>query len=158
MKIIDNFLDQKDFKAIQSLVLSYTFTWNFSIVDVRSESINDYHLSHVFTPEDQFIQATFPFIDKIKPEKILKIKANLQPRTSTNIVQSFHTDFPPEWNNRTGIFYLNTCDGYTLFSDETKVESVENRFVEFDGCIEHTGVTCTDAPGRFVINFNWYES
>jgi hypothetical protein len=52
---------------------------------------------------------------------------------------------------------LNTCNGYTLFADETKVESIENRFVMFDGHLEHTGVTCSDEPARFVINFNWYE-
>lgn len=158
MKVTDNFLPSEDFKAIQSLILSDIFTWNFSVVDIRSDEINDFHFSHVFTPEDQFFKATFPFIDIIKPQKIIKVKANLQPRTEKNIVQSFHTDFPPEWNHKTGIFYVNTCDGYTLFSDGTKVESVENRFVEFDGCEEHTGVTCTDQPGRFVINFNWYES
>ena len=49
-------------------------------------------------------------------------------------------------------FYQNT-----LFADETKVESIENRFVMFDGHLEHTGVTCSDEPARFVINFNWYE-
>ena len=98
------------------------------------------------------------FNNVIKPKKIIKIKANLQPRTEKNIIQSFHTDFPPEWNHKTGIFYVNTCNGYTLFSDGTKVESIENRFVEFDGSIEHTGVTCTDQPSRFVINFNWFES
>ena len=27
----------------------------------------------------------------------------------------------------------------------------------FDGHLEHTGVTCTDEPARFVINFNWYD-
>ena len=158
MKITDNFLPLEDFKAIQSLILSDIFTWNFSVVDIRSDEIDDFHFSHVFTPEDQFFQATIPFINAIKPKKIIKIKANLQPRTEKNIVQSFHTDFPPEWNHKTGIFYVNTCNGYTLFSDGTKVESIENRFVEFDGSVEHTGVTCTDQPSRFVINFNWYES
>ena len=89
--------------------------------------------------------------------KIIKIKANLQPRTNNNIIQSFHTDFPTDWKNKTAVYYLNTCNGYTLFADETKVESIANRFVMFDGHLEHTGVTCTDEPARFVINFNWYD-
>ena len=86
MKITDNFLPLEDFKAIQSLILSDIFTWNFSVVDIRSDGIDDFHFSHVFTPDDQFFQATIPFINTIKPKKIIKIKANLQPRTEKNIV------------------------------------------------------------------------
>ena len=161
MRIIDNFLKEDDFIRIQSLMLSDKFTWNFSIVDERSYDIDDYHFSHVFNPEDNFFGLTIPFIDKIQEHsdvrKIIKIKANLQPRTNKNIIQSFHTDFPVDWKNKTAVYYLNTCNGYTLFADETKVESIANRFVMFDGHLEHTGVTCTDEPARFVINFNWYD-
>ena len=161
MKIIDNFLEEDDFIRIQSLMLSDKFTWNFSIVDERSYDIDDYHFSHVFNPEDNFFGLTIPFIDKMQEHsdvrKIIKIKANLQPRTNNNIIQSFHTDFPTDWKNKTAVYYLNTCNGYTLFADETKVESIANRFVMFDGHLEHTGVTCTDEPARFVINFNWYD-
>ena len=161
MRIIDNFLKEDDFIRIQSLMLSDKFTWNFSIVDERSYDIDDYHFSHVFNPEDNFFGLTIPFIDKIQEHsdvrKIIKIKANLQPRTNKNIIQSFHTDFPIDWKNKTAVYYLNTCNGYTLFADETKVESIANRFVMFDGHLEHTGVTCTDEPARFVINFNWYD-
>ena len=161
MKIIDNFLDKEHFTRIQSLMMSDRFTWNYSIVDERSYDINDYHFSHVFSPEDTFFGLTLPFIDKIKEystiSKIIKIKANLQPRTPHNIIQSYHTDFPTDWRNKTAVYYLNTCNGHTLFADETKVESIENRFVMFDGHLEHTGVTCSDEPARFVINFNWYE-
>ena len=161
MKIIDNFLEEDDFIRIQSLMLSDKFTWNFSIVDERSYDIDDYHFSHVFNPEDNFFGLTIPFIDKMQEHsdvrKIIKIKANLQPRTNNNIIQSFHTDFPTDWKNKTAVYYLNTCNGYTLFADETKVESIANRFVMFDGHLEHTGVTCSDEPARFVINFNWYE-
>ena len=161
MKIIDNFLEEDDFIRFQSLMLSDKFTWNFSIVDERSYDIDDYHFSHVFNPEDNFFGLTIPFIDKMQEHsdvrKIIKVKANLQPRTNNNIIQSFHTDFPTDWKNKTAVYYLNTCNGYTLFADETKVESIANRFVMFDGHLEHTGVTCTDEPARFVINFNWYD-
>ena len=175
MKIIDNFLEEDDFVRIQSLMLSDKFTWNYSIVDERSYAIDDYHFSHVFNPEDNFFGLTIPFIDRIQEcsnvRKIIKIKANLQPRTNDNIIQSFHTDFPIDWKNKTAVYYLNTCNGYTYIRTETgevdsggiplynydKVESVANRFVMFDNENEHTGVTCTDEPARFVINFNWYD-
>ena len=93
MKIIDNFLEEDDFVRIQSLMLSDKFTWNYSIVDERSYAIDDYHFSHVFNPEDNFFGLTIPFIDRIQEcsnvRKIIKIKANLQPRTNNNIIQSF---------------------------------------------------------------------
>ena len=51
---------------------------------------------------------------------------------------------------------MNTCNGYTLFKDNTKVESVANRFVSFDSQLEHTGTSCTDENIRVLINFNYF--
>ena len=57
---------------------------------------------------------------------------------------------------QTAIYYVNSNDGYTLFEDGTKVESVGNRLVRFPTNIKHTGTTCTDANRRVLINFNWF--
>ena len=51
---------------------------------------------------------------------------------------------------------MNSNDGYTLFEDGTKVESVANRLVRFPASIKHTGTTCTNANRRVLINFNWF--
>jgi hypothetical protein len=156
MKVTDNFIEEKYFKELQHIFLSNGFPWYFSIIDHESYEDHDYHFSHVFSPEDPCSELILPALDLIKPKKILRIKANLQTRTKKNITQSFHLD-QEDPNITVGILYLNTCNGYTLFSDGTKVESVENRFVEFSCSSEHAGVTCTDQPGRFVINFNYYK-
>jgi hypothetical protein len=50
---------------------------------------------------------------------------------------------------------MNTCNGYTLFEDGTKVESVANRIVTFPNSMKHTGTTTTDSEYRMVINFNY---
>ena len=50
---------------------------------------------------------------------------------------------------------MNTNDGYTLFEDGTKVESVMNRLVTFPYTMKHAGTTCTNSPFRMVINFNY---
>ena len=42
-----------------------------------------------------------------------------------------------------------------MFKDGTKVESVENRIVIFDGSELHCGVSCTDEKARFVLNINY---
>ena len=57
----------------------------------------------------------------------------------------------------TSIFYVNTNDGYTLFEDGTKVESVANRMLSFPANMRHTGTTCTDQQIRIVINFNYFK-
>ena len=54
----------------------------------------------------------------------------------------------------TAILYLNTNDGYTLFEDGRQVARVANRLVLFDASLRHTGVSCTDAPERLVLNLN----
>ena len=71
---------------------------------------------------------------------------------------SFHSDYEPETAKRmqTAIYYVNSNDGYTLFEDGTKVESVANRLVRFPASIKHTGTTCTNANRRVLINFNWF--
>jgi len=50
---------------------------------------------------------------------------------------------------------MNTCDGYTLFEDGTKIESIANRLVTFPNGMKHTGTSTTNASFRMVINFNY---
>ena len=85
---------------------------------------------------------------------LIRVKANLYPRTDHVHHHQDHVDYTTP--NKGAILYLNTNDGYTVV-DGHPVESIANRFVMFDGHLEHTGVTCTDEPARFVINFNWYD-
>ena len=54
------------------------------------------------------------------------------------------------------VYYLNTSDGYNLFEDGPKVNSVENRIVIFDSNMRHTGTSCTNESGRLVMNINYF--
>lgn len=65
-----------------------------------------------------------------------------------------HTDF--ECDCMTSIFYVNTNNGYTLFKNNQKVKSIENRMVIFKSSEIHSSVTCTDSKVRCVINFNFF--
>jgi Rps23 Pro-64 3,4-dihydroxylase Tpa1-like proline 4-hydroxylase len=60
-----------------------------------------------------------------------------------------------EFNNTTAIFYLNNNNGYTIFEDGSKVDSVENRLVVFNSNVMHSGVSQTDSKVRCVINLNY---
>ena len=162
-EIIDNFLEADDFNRLRDVLMGPHFDWYFndSVLDENEEKkINQYQFIHNLyirhRPTSNYFEVLEPIISKIKPVALLKIKANLNPRTENNIEHGYHVDYENSLSNqRTGVFYLNTNDGFTLFEDGTKVESVENRFVSFKTSINHTGSTCTNENRRVLINFNY---
>ena len=84
---------------------------------------------------------------------MIRIKINAYPYT--NIVKE-HKDHIDSYFKHTGaVFSLNTCDGFTKFSDGTKVESVANRIVFFDASKFHHSTTTSNAKLRYNINFNF---
>ena len=89
---------------------------------------------------------------------IKRIKANLNLQTPEIITHGFHVDDPTLKNPaHNAIYYVNSNDGYTLFEDGTKIESVENRLVIFNSLLKHTGTSCTDEKLRCVVNFLYYS-
>jgi len=103
--------------------------------------------------KSDFYNVLDPLIKKINPSYIYRVKVNLGTRTSVPVVGGMHSD--TEFNNTTAIFYLNNNNGYTIFEDGSKVDSVENRLVVFDSNIMHSGVSQTDSKIRCVINLNY---
>ncbi len=161
-EIIDNFLEADDFYRIKDTMMGPYFDWYFNdaVVDDQEDKINQYQFIHSFyrdsRPISTFFDVIEPIISKINPVALLRIKANLNPRTENNFEHGYHVDYENSLSNqRTGVFYLNTNNGYTLFEDGTKVESVENRFVSFKTSMKHTGSTCTNENARVLINFNY---
>ena len=87
--------------------------------------------------------------------QINRMKVNLYPRTAEVQVHPWHVD-SNEINNLMGcLFFMNTCDGYTGFSDGTEVDSVENRIVVFDSTQKHFSTSCSNAPHRMTFNVNF---
>ena len=67
----------------------------------------------------------------------------------------YHVDY--EFPCMSGLFYLNTNDGYTKFEkDNLKVESIANRFVSFPTHLSHASSSCTNDKVRYNINFNYF--
>ena len=64
-----------------------------------------------------------------------------------------HRDFPK--SHMVGLYSVNTNNGYTLFKDGTKVKSIENQMVIFDGKREHCSVAQTDTNVRVNVNINF---
>lgn len=155
-QVIDNFIERDRFQLIQENFLGPDIPWHFQdgIVlpgDGRHQFI---HLLYTeYCPRSGYFNIVEPIFRDLGAASIVRCKANLQPRGSEIIENDFHTDFK---NCVTAILYINSNDGYTLFDNGDKIESVANRVVVFDSNLEHTGTNCTDEPCRVVINFNFH--
>ena len=84
---------------------------------------------------------------------MIRIKINAYPYT--NIVKEHKDHIDSDFKHTGAVFSLNTCDGFTKFSDGTKVESVANRIVFFDASKFHHSTTTSNAKLRYNINFNF---
>ena len=173
IEIEDNFIKHKEFDRLHQLMLVHKeFPWIYNeTVDFVGDVDNPhkFQFTHSFyqryrwsySNREKDIQDLQPIITKIKPISILRIKANLLTRTPNIVENEFHVDFGMTeerlklWT--TSILYMNSNNGYTLFEDGTKVESVANSMVTFPANMKHTGTTCTDEKVRVVINFNYFK-
>lgn len=157
---IDNFLSKELFDSLQKTILGKHFDWYYNDhIDYELETNKGFQFIHFFLNTNgggSSFNVVEPILNIIKPVSILRIKANLLTRTNDIIINQFHKDFNNKNKLTTAIYYINTCNGYTLFRDGTKIKSVSNRFVFFDSNLEHTGTSCTDENIRVVINFNYF--
>ena len=162
MEIVDNFLDTGNFNNLKSQMEGLWFPWYWNPRTTAYD--NTPQLIHNFMLYDK-INSTY--LDLLKESKlfeklglsyIAKCKANLNYKTTENNIGSFHTDFSGDSMNgiTTSIFYINTNNGGTQFSDGTRVKSVANRLVKFDCSQEHASVSCTDEDRRVLINVNYF--
>jgi len=182
IKITDNFLDEDIFNQIATVVRK-DFYWHYLDRISYSRKREDDHHRKVETPEHdhfQFVcpiydhyepahkapwQLIQPIIQKINAKAWIRIKANLMTRADQHYVSGHHYDIQgisyedtkTPWKNTTAVLYLNTCNGYTIFKDGTRCDSVANRFVEFDNDLLHSGVRQTDTKVRMLINFNYFQ-
>ena len=161
--IQDNFLDSQYCENLKNLFLSNRIGWTYGEVVTDDVYTSDSNLDNVQfghmiydndSPVSPFYDEFIDFVNKIPVATTCKIKVNMNPRTHKIIEHGLHTDLP--YRCKTGILYLNTNDGYTIFEDGTKIESVENRFVSFDSNIKHSGTSCTNQQVRLVVNINYF--
>ena len=155
LEIIDDLLPQTNFDTISRVFASRQVAWTCVYNDPTQTGVQFCHVLYAhFAPCSHIWSVLEPIHPVMKPHAYLRVKANLQPKAEKIIQNNFHIDFA---NCITSIFYLNSNNGYTLFEDGTKIDSVANRLITFDSNLKHTGTTCTDQPTRMVINFNYFK-
>lgn len=163
IQIIDNYLPEEEFRNIQSIIFSKSFPWYFDDYSVYPDDgipqlVHPVYSS--FEPRSDLWGHIFPILTPLENlRSILRIKLNLDVKDSEVKVKAFHYDQVDDEENvvphQVLILYMNTCNGYTLFEDGTKIDSVENRAIIFPGEYRHTGTTCTDQTKRIVLNLNY---
>ena len=182
-KVIDNFLPDEQFKDLKNYMKSGLFPWYFSeaveyAIDLNGnpESEADLKLMNVPTTQEELDWSFYsthtiykdntiktfdivwqkikPVVDKLEVKSLIRIKANMYPKTLKVLHHKNHVD--GDFKHKGAIFYLNTCDGLTVLSDGTEVESVANRMLLFDSSQPHHSTTTTDQNRRMNINFNYF--
>ena len=157
LKIIDDYLDHRNFSILSELFLSHEIGWHWTPVLDNSAYYQFVHgIYDKGQPKSDKFSYILPLLDKLKAAAIIKIKANLNTKTQEIIEHGYHVDHP-HLSGKTAILYLNTCNGYTAFEDGTIVNSIKNRIVIFDSSIKHTGTTVTDLERRVVLNINYFS-
>ena len=161
MNIYKNFLPKEVFNNLKDAMMGYYFPWYFNnYINEINEKGDSFQFTFTFLRNGEYEcwgewkDIIIPVLQNIKHKKINRVKANLLTKTDKIFQHKYHTD---QDKGTTGILYLNNCNGYTKFENGKKIVSEENKYVEFNSTLKHTGSSCTDEQRRVVINFN-YES
>ena len=155
-EIIDNFLSKEDHYRIKKDLENRNFEWYFSPKSGHPEEHEElYNWQYFHTMyyhqggyKSRLFPIVQPLITKLKPMILIRIKVNATMYDKKIIEYPIHVD--TNIKCKTGIYIIDTSDGYTYFKDGTKVESVQNRLIEFPSYYLHAGTTCTNDKIRCV--------
>lgn len=157
--IVDNFLDENEFKKIKNIILdNEDFPWYFinGVSDPGFKGEDSYFIHLVYDNKinSDFYNILIPLINKINPKQLIRIKINLYVKTESLIKYGDHIDYP--FHHSGCIFYLNNNNGKTILDENIEIDSIENRALFFEPNVTHSSTNCTDFIYRSNINFNYF--
>lgn len=167
IKVIKNFLPIENFTLIKQNLFSNDFSWYYRESMTYKDETNYENFNwekpyffHFLFNENRARSTYFPIIEKcidlLNVKALISIRCNLTLNYEKQYKCAWHKD--KEYNCKTAILYMNTCNGYTEFKDEVKkIKSEENKIVVFDSKNIHRLVNQTDTKRRIVINFNYFD-
>ena len=169
LKVIDNFLNENDFNMLINNTIGrndgqqvqFRVVSNVENFGAIEENWSWYMINMIYSmdaPQNDICGMIYQmFVPKFKQlanfKTMIRIKMNAFPYTNVVKEHKKHIDY--NYEHIGAVFSLNTCDGYTKFSDGTKVESIANRIVFFDASKYHQSTTTSNAKLRYNINFNF---
>lgn len=184
MNQLENFLDETEIEELTKLVINDKFPWyylkecteqRFKVPGLISGPVFRHSLYMNNRESSIYFDLFRPFILKICENFSSDICINnlycnfLVPDMSKIGEHTYaHVDFDygdedsKQFNTYTGIFYLNDCDGDTIFFKEKDGEYVEderispkrNMFVYWDSDQVHAAPYC-GSKERYVVNINF---
>lgn len=190
MKIIDGVVSNAYQDAVEEALLSVRFPWylNRNTVDEAygsvygtENTIEAPQLTHTFirqrTPQSEYAQFislipnTLMLTENVRTDKPYRVKANLNfkvPNCARTEHFTTHVDLYGEDKKSldgviTCIYYVNDCDGDTIFFSPNGKEEIgrvspkKGRIVYFDANIPHAGQPPVNADLRCLINFNFLQ-
>jgi len=157
-KVIDNFLNKKDFLELKKIIFSSDFPWYFNNFVSHTSSKDGTYFTHIFYRNykinSNFFDALNPLLKILNPVSLIHVKANLYSKTNKIHEHDKHVDLKTQ--HKGFLYYINTNNGFTRLKNGEKIDSIENRGLFFDAHIEHNSSTCTDKENRININFNYF--
>ncbi len=158
--VIKDFLDEESFSNLQSQFESNRVLWEHVDGVVEEDNTDFQFVSPIWSPYVGIMadQETWAYVgdvlELLDMDVLVRAKANLRTKTATHEESQYHTD-EGVTGGLTGIYYINTNNGYTKFEDGDIVKSVENTMVIFPNHLKHCGGSSTDTNRRLVLNINW---
>jgi len=158
MKIIKDFIKEKPvFDRIKNLLMSADFPYYYKDATANEFDNSHFFFCHVLHTDGEprsnfFNQITMPILGRLNFNYLHRVKVNLYTKYHKPCTGELHRDMGAP--HTVAILSINTNNGYTLFEDGTKVPSVENQCLIFDGRFQHANVTQTDEKARININLN----
>lgn len=172
-RVIDDYAPKELYEHISGMMYADTFPWYYhdyvayvvSDVEKNKEDSDEFYFTHTFygdkksdTPginsnyfDDIIVPLCFILLGKDVP--LIRAKANLFTKRENTIKYGMHTDYNFD-EHTTWVYSLNSNNGYTEFEDGTKIPSVANQLLIFDGNIPHRSVGQTDTRKRINLNIN----
>jgi hypothetical protein len=156
MEIIDNFLTEKDFEAIEKVILSEDFAWYYNDSVSYENDGKDFYFTHMVYNSvgvrSHLYEALTPLLNKLNIDKLIRIKVNLYPKT--NVIAHHNSHVDTDYQHKGAILYMNSNDGLTVLKYKS-INSIKNRVLLFDPSKPHNSTTCTDKKYRININVNY---
>ena len=158
IKLIKNFIKEKPiFNSIKKLLMSKDFPYFYHDSTANEFDKSNFFFAHVLhingEPRSSFFnQLAMPLLGRLNFNYLHRAKINLFTKQEKHFVSEPHRDM--DANHYVALFSVNTNNGYTLFEDGTKVPSVENQCLIFNGSLKHSSATQTDEKVRININLN----
>jgi len=158
--IIDNFIDEKDFLTIKSVLRCRDFPW-FIVENADRKGTPNFMMTHTFynydKPNSDYFDLLTPIRNRLGINSIVTEKANLT-FYDDGVPNLYHVDYDHK-GGTTSLFYLDD-NGGTFFKINDKEEYVEakpNRMVTFNTDTLHKVVRHKSGDiFRTVLNFNYF--